>query len=116
MTKRYARLCDPVEPIDLYPTEDRVLIEPLQPEETTAGGIVLAGEVAERDERTHGRVVAVGPGRTGDHGKWIDTLLRVGDEVYYEARYALPIERSGRTLYVMREPAVVAVAGRKPEC
>ena len=52
--------------LNIRPLDDRVVVEPIEAEETTAGGIVLPDTAKEKPQR--GTVVAVGPGRLLDSG------------------------------------------------
>ena len=63
----------------LNPLDDRVVVEPLSAEETTAGGIVLPDAAQEKPQR--GSVVAVGPGRLLESGERAAVGVVVGDEV-----------------------------------
>ena len=67
--------------IKLRPLDDRVVVEPLEAEERTAGGIVLPDSAKEKPQR--GTVIAVGPGRLLETGKRGDLSVQEGDEVIY---------------------------------
>ena len=67
--------------INVRPLDDRVVVEPLAAEETTAGGIVLPDSAQEKPQR--GTVVAVGPGKLLDNGNRGELSVNVGDEVIY---------------------------------
>ena len=67
--------------IAIRPLDDRVVVEPLQAEETTAGGIVLPDSAQEKPQR--GKIVAVGPGKLLDSGERGELSVTVGDEVIF---------------------------------
>ena len=67
------------------PLHDRVLIEVLDSEEKTSGGIIIPDTAKEKPQE--GKVVAVGPGKIADDGKRIPTEVSVGDIVVY-SKYA----------------------------
>ena len=67
------------------PLHDRVLIEVLDSEEKTSGGIIIPDAAKEKPQE--GKVVAVGPGKIADDGKRIPTEVSVGDIVVY-SKYA----------------------------
>ncbi len=69
----------------INPLEDRVVIEVLDAEEITAGGIVLPNSAQEKPQR--GKVKAIGPGRLLKNGKRADLSVKKGDEVFF-GRYA----------------------------
>jgi len=65
----------------LRPLDDRVVVEPQEAEEMTAGGIVLPDAAQKKPQR--GKIVAVGPGRLLDSGARGELSIAVGDEVVY---------------------------------
>src|SRR5438876_8009161 len=67
------------------PLDDRVVVEPLEAEEKTAGGILLPDTAKQKPQR--GRVLAVGPGKMLDNGNRAVLNVQKGDEVIY-GRYA----------------------------
>ena len=67
--------------INLRPLDDRVVVEPVEAEEMTAGGIVLPDTAKEKPQR--GTVLAVGPGKLLDSGERGKLSVAVGDEVIY---------------------------------
>ena len=64
-----------------HPLDDRLLIEPLEAADKTAGGIILPD--AAKEKPTQGRVVAVGPGKQLDDGSRAPMAVAVGDVVVY---------------------------------
>jgi chaperonin GroES len=92
--------------LKIRPLDDRVVIEPLEAEEKTAGGIVLPDTAKQKPQR--GRVVAVGAGKMSDTGKRTAVAVTKGDEVLY-GRYAgndVQIER--KDYKIMRESDILA--------
>jgi chaperonin GroES len=71
--------------VNFVPIADRIVILPLEREQTTKGGIYLPDTVKERPQE--GEVIAAGPGRVSDDGTRIPMELAVGDRVIY-SRYA----------------------------
>ena len=67
--------------MDLQPLGDRLIVEALEEEETTASGIVLPDTAKEKPQR--GRVLAVGPGGRDEDGEYIPMDVEVGDEIIY---------------------------------
>ena len=86
----------------LNPLDDRVVIEPLSAEETTAGGIVLPDTAKEKPQR--GTVVAVGPGKKDE-----PTTVTVGDTVLYGKYSGTEISVEGSDYLIMRESDILAV-------
>ena len=92
--------------IKLRPLDDRVVVEPLEAEEMTAGGIVLPDTAKEKPQR--GKVVAVGPGKLLDSGKRGELSVTVGDEVIYGKYAGTDIEVDGEEVKILRESDILA--------
>ena len=92
--------------INLKPLDDRVVVEPLEAEEVTAGGIVLPDSAKEKPQR--GTVLAVGPGKLLDSGERGKPSVAVGDEVIYGKYAGSDIEVDGREVKILRESDVLA--------
>lgn len=90
----------------LKPLDDRVVVEPMDAEETTAGGIVLPDAAREKPQR--GKVVAVGPGRLLDSGERVKVGVGVGDEVLFGKYGGTEIEVEGRDVKILRESDILA--------
>ncbi|MCA9089808.1 MAG: co-chaperone GroES [Planctomycetaceae bacterium] len=90
----------------LNPLDDRVVVEPLSAEETTAGGIVLPDSAKEKPQR--GKVVAVGPGRLLESGERCAVSVKVGDEVLFGKYGGTEIEVDGRDIKILRENDILA--------
>ncbi len=78
----------------IRPLDDRVVVEPVEAEERTAGGIVLPDTAKEKPQR--GTVVSVGPGKLLDSGKRGELSVAVGDEVIYGKYSGTDIEVDGQ--------------------
>ena len=92
--------------IKIRPLDDRIVVEPLSAEETTAGGIVLPDAAQEKPQR--GTVVAVGPGRLLDSGSSGELSVAVGDEVIYGKYGGSDIEVDGEEVKILRESDILA--------
>src|SRR5881296_3792734 len=92
--------------LKIRPLDDRVVVEPLEAEEKTSGGILLPDTAKEKPQR--GRVVAVGPGKIKDDGKRIILSVAVGDEVIYGRYAGNDVEVSGKDVKIMRESDLLA--------
>jgi len=94
--------------VNLKPLADRVVVEPIEQEETTPSGIVLPETAKEKPQE--GRVLAVGPGRMNDEGKRWPLDVKEGDKVLF-AKYAgtevkLPDDRK---ILVLKESDILAI-------
>lgn len=92
--------------IQIRPLDDRIVIEPLQAEEKTAGGIVLPDNAQEKPQR--GTVVAVGPGKLLDSGERGELSVAVGDEVIFGKYGGTEIEVDGHEVKILREADILA--------
>ena len=92
--------------LSLRPLDDRVVIEPFEAEERTAGGIVLPDAAKEKPQR--GKIIAVGPGRMLDSGERGKLNVAVGDEVIYGKYSGTEIEVNGKDVKIMREGDILA--------
>jgi chaperonin GroES len=92
--------------INLKPLDDRVVVEPVEAEEVTAGGIVLPDSAKEKPQR--GTVLAIGPGKLLDSGERGKLSVAVGDEVIYGKYSGSDIEVDGRDVKVIRESEILA--------
>lgn len=92
--------------ISIRPLEDRVVVEPLEAEEMTAGGIVLPDTAKERPQR--GTVLATGPGKVLDSGDRGALSVTVGDEVIFGKYSGTDIEVDGRDVKILRESDILA--------
>ena len=90
----------------LKPLDDRVVVQPLEAEERTAGGIVLPDAAKEKPQR--GTVVAVGPGRLLDSGERVAISVRVGDQVLFGKYGGTDIEVEGEEVKILRESDILA--------
>ncbi len=92
--------------INLRPLDDRVIVQPNEAEQTTAGGIVLPDSAREKPQR--GTVVAVGPGKLLDSGNRGELSVAVGDVVIYGKYGGSEIEVDGQELKILRESDILA--------
>jgi len=90
----------------IRPLDDRVVVEPIEAEETTSGGIVLPDTAKEKPQR--GTVIAVGPGRLLDNGQRGELSVAVGDEVIYGKYGGSDIEINGAEVKILRESDILA--------
>ena len=94
--------------LKIRPLDDRVVVQPFEAEERTAGGIVLPDSAREKPQQ--GKVVATGPGKllekTGERGRM---SLKVNDRVFYGKYSGTEIEIDGEDYVILRESDVLAV-------
>jgi chaperonin GroES len=92
--------------INLKPLDDRVVVEPVEAEEVTAGGIVLPDTAKEKPQR--GTVLAIGPGKLLDNGQRGKLSVVVGDEVIYGKYSGSEVEVDGRDVKILLESDILA--------
>ena len=92
--------------MDLKPLGDRLIVEVLEEEETTASGIVLPDTAREKPQR--GRVLAVGPGGRDEDGKYIPMDVEEGDEVIFSKYGGTEIKLGTDEVLILRESDVLA--------
>ena len=94
----------------LKPLGDRLIVKPIDEEETTASGIVLPDTAKEKPQK--GKVVAVGDGRWDEDGeKRIPLDVSEGDEVLYSKYGGTEVTVEDEELLVLRESDVLAKLG-----
>jgi chaperonin GroES len=94
--------------VKLKPLGDRLVVEPIEREETTASGILLPETAKEKPQE--GKVVAVGPGKLDDDGNRVKMEVQEGDRVLY-AKYAgteIKLD-DDRTVLILKESDVLAL-------
>jgi chaperonin GroES len=98
--------------MDLQPLGDRLIVEALEEEETTASGIVLPDTAKEKPQR--GRVLAVGPGPRDEDGNYIKMELVEGDEIIFSKYGGTDIKIGSEDYLILRESDVLAkIVGSK---
>lgn len=90
----------------LKPLSDRVVIKMVEAEETTAGGIILAGSAKEKPQIAE--VLAVGPGGVVD-GKEVVMQVKVGDKVITSKYSGTEVKIDGEELIIVRQGDILAV-------
>jgi chaperonin GroES len=96
--------------VKLQPLADRVIVQPIEKEEVTKGGIVLPDTAKEKPQE--GKVLAVGPGRLTEDGKRIAMDVKVGDVVVYTKYGGTEIKIDGEELVILRESDILAKKGK----
>ena len=93
--------------MNLKPLGDRLIVEPLEEEQTTVGGIVLPDTALEKPQR--GSVIAVGPGeRSRETGEVIPMDVSEGDTVVFSKYGGTEIRIEGTDYLILRESDVLA--------
>jgi chaperonin GroES len=95
--------------ISFKPLGGRVLIEPIEQEEVTAGGIVLPETAKEKPQQ--GKVLAAGPGDRNDKGERIAMDVKTGDVVLFAKYSGTEVKIDGKKLLILRESDLLGIVG-----
>ena len=93
--------------VNLKPLGNRVVVEPVEQDEITPGGIVLPETAKEKPQK--GKVLSIGPGDRDDQGKRIAMDVSVGDTVLYAKYSGTEIKLDGKKLLILRESDLLAI-------
>ncbi len=89
------------------PLHDRVVVEPLEQEERTAGGIIVPDTAQEKPMQ--GKVIAVGPGARGEDGALQPPDVKKGDTILYGKYSGTEVKIDDKELLIMRESDIMGV-------
>ena len=92
------------------PLGDRVLVEVLEAEEMTKGGIVLPDTAKEKPQQ--GKVVSVGKGKVTDEGKTVAPEVKEGDIVLYGKYSGTELKLDERNLLMLKEEDILGVVAK----
>ena len=91
----------------LKPLGGRVIVEPIEQEEMTAGGIILPETAKEKPQE--GKILAAGPGDRDEDGERIPMDVQIGDKVLYAKYSGTEVKMDGKKLLILRESDILAV-------
>ena len=92
--------------LKVRPLDDRVVVEPLEADEKTAGGILLPDTAKQKPQR--GRVLAVGPGKMLEDGQRAKVSVTKGDEVLFGRYGGTDIQVDHKEIKILRESDILA--------
>ncbi len=93
--------------LKLKPLGGRVIVEPIEQEEMTAGGIILPETAKEKPQE--GKILAAGPGDRDEDGERIPMDVQIGDKVLYAKYSGTEVKMDGKKLLILRESDILAV-------
>ena len=93
--------------VNIKPLEDRIVVKPLDAEQTTASGLVIPDTAKEKPQE--GEVIAVGPGKLNDEGKRAPMDVKKGDRVLIGKYSGSDIKIDDEELVIVREDEILAV-------
>ena len=95
--------------IAIRPLGDRVLVQRVEAEEKSAGGILLPESAKEKPKE--GIVISVGEGRTLDSGDKSTFSVKIGDRVLFTSYAGTDVKFEGDEYMIMREDDILAIIG-----
>ena len=95
--------------VNIKPLEDRIVVKPLDAEQTTASGLVIPDTAKEKPQE--GEVLAIGPGRVDDNGNRVPLDVKVGDKVIFSKYGGTEVKYSGEEYLILSARDVLAVLG-----
>ena len=93
--------------MSIRPLDDRIVVQPVEAQETSSGGILLPDSAKEKPQRAI--VVAVGEGARNDAGERLSLTVRVGDEIIFGKYAGNEIKWKGEDYKILRESEVLAL-------
>ncbi len=93
--------------MNLKPLADRLVVEPLEQEDVTAGGVFLPETAKEKPQQ--GKIIAAGPGRVDENGQRVTPEVKVGDRVLYAKYSGTEIKMDGKKWLILKESDILAV-------
>lgn len=89
------------------PLHDRVLVERIEQESKTAGGIIIPDTAKEKPMQ--GKVIDVGPGARDEHGKLVPLDVKAGDTILFGKWSGTEVKIDGKELLIMKESDILGV-------
>jgi len=93
--------------MNIKPLGDRIVVERIEQESKTAGGIIIPDNAKEKPKQ--GKVLAVGPGAKDENGKRIVVDVEVGDIVLFTQWAGSEIKMDGKDFLVLKESDVIGI-------
>ena len=93
--------------MNIRPLNDRLLVQRLEEEETTSGGIIIPDSAKEKPAQ--GKVIAVGPGKLNDAGARVELQVKDGDVILFSKYGGTDVKLDGEDYLIMREDDVLGI-------
>ena len=91
----------------IRPLNDRILVQGLEQEEKTAGGIIIPDSAKEKP--AEGKIIAVGKGKLNEQGKRVALEVKKGDVVLFSKYGGTDVKVDGEDYLIMREDDILGV-------
>ena len=96
--------------VPVKPLGDRIVVQPLEAEQTTASGLVIPDTAKEKPQE--GEILAVGPGRIDDNGNRVPLDVNVGDKVIYSKYGGTEVKYDGQDYLILGARDILAVVSK----
>ncbi len=96
--------------MNIRPMQDRIIVERVEEETKTAGGIIIPDTVS-KEKPQEGKVIAAGKGKVTPEGKVLPLDVKVGDRVLFGKYAGSEIKVDGKEYLIMREDDILGVLG-----
>lgn len=93
--------------MNIRPLHDRIIVERIEEETTTAGGLIIPDTAKEKPQE--GKVIAAGKGKKTEDGKLLPMEVKVGDKVLFGKYAGTEIKIEGKEYLMMREDDILGV-------
>jgi chaperonin GroES len=93
--------------MEIRPLHDRIIVERLEEETKTAGGLIIPDTAKEKPQQ--GKIIAVGKGKKTEDGKVLPLDVKVGDKILFGKYAGTEIKIEGKEFLMMREEDVLGV-------
>ena len=91
----------------IRPLQDRVIVERIEEEEKTKGGIIIPDTAKEKPQE--GKVIAVGKGKVNDDGKIVPLTVKAGDKILFGKYSGSEVKVDGNEYLIMREDDILGI-------
>ena len=91
----------------IRPLQDRVIVQRIEEEEKTKGGIIIPDTAKEKPQE--GKVIAVGKGKVSDEGKVMPLSVKAGDKILFGKYAGTEVKLEGKDYLIMREDDILGV-------
>jgi chaperonin GroES len=91
----------------IRPLQDRVIVERIDEEEKSAGGIIIPDTAKEKPQE--GKVIAVGKGKLNEDGKVIPLTVKAGDKILFGKYAGTEVKLNGNEYLIMREEDILGI-------
>ena len=96
--------------VSIKPLEDRIVVQTLEAEQTTASGLVIPDTAKEKPQE--GKVVAVGPGRVDDKGNRVPVDVAEGDVVIFSKYGGTEVKYEGQEFLLLNARDILAIVSK----